>query len=365
VYATLFDLTRKRMSELDETVQLYREGRHEAWRAILDSDIGKDYQERVRKVALDIVDIENRRLEGYETQVRQSLLISRLGVATLTVLALLAFYFYLRQARELVAHRERQAVLLQQERDHLEQQVRRRTEDLTELTRNLQTAQEAERGHLARELHDELGALFTSAKLDVARLKARLGGATTPEIDERLKHLAAALNSGIELKRRIIEDLRPSSLGHFGLKASLDILAREFAQRAGLVVDASIDAVRLGESADLTIYRLVQESLTNVAKYAKASRVEIRVRESEGGVEALVADDGVGFEPTAVRRAAHGLTGMRFRVEAEGGRMSVESGLGVGTRIVAWLPAVTEEAEPPTRVADPRASGFGPLPASG
>jgi signal transduction histidine kinase len=364
VYARLFDLTRKRLSELDETVQLYREGRHDAWRAIFESDIGREHQDRVRKTALEIVDFENRRLQSYEQQVRQSLLISRLGVATLTVLALLAFYFYLRQAHELIAQRERQSVLLQQERDHLEQQVRLRTEELTVLARHLQATQEEERSHLARELHDELGALFTSAKLDVARLKARLGP-TTPEVGERLTHLTAALNSGVEIKRRLIEDLRPSALGHFGLKTSLDILTREFAQRAGLAIDAQIDTVRLGESADLTVYRLVQESLTNIAKYAKASRVEVRVREADGGVEAVVADDGLGFSTTQVRRDAHGLTGMRFRVEAEGGRMTVTSEPGRGTRIAAWLPA--GDAAPPTASAPAGRpdSGTEPRPAPG
>lgn len=360
-YAALFDLTRKRMTELDETIQLYQQGRHDAWRAIVDSDIGKEQQDQIRKAVLDIVDRENQRLDDYERQVRQSLLISRLGVATLTLLALLAFYFYLRQANELVAQRERQSLLLQQERDHLEQQVRLRTEDLTVLARNLQSTQEAERSHLARELHDELGALFTSAKLDVARLKARLGP-TTPEISDRLTHLTGALNSGVELKRRIIEDLRPSSLGHFGLKASLDILAREFAQRAGLVVDAHIEAVYLGESADLTVYRLVQESLTNIAKYAKASRVEIDVQLVDDEVEVSVRDDGIGFDPASVRRAAHGLTGMRFRVEAEGGRMTVSSEPGRGTRIRAWLPGSAKEAaREPAPAGATRPGGLGAL----
>jgi hypothetical protein len=91
---------------------------------------------------------------------------------------------------------------------------------------------EEERGHLARELHDELGALLTAAKLDVARLKSRLGD-QPPEVGQRLQHLTETLNSGIALKRRIIEDLRPSSLSNLGLTASLEILAREFSERSG------------------------------------------------------------------------------------------------------------------------------------
>ena len=108
-----------------------------------------------------------------------------------------------------------------------------RTAQLTELTHHLQTAREDERHRLARDLHDELGALLTSAKLDAARIRSRLAG-TAPEALERLAHLVATLNSSIALGRRIIEDLRPSTLSNLGLVATLEILAREFAERSGI-----------------------------------------------------------------------------------------------------------------------------------
>ncbi|MFS2076832.1 histidine kinase, partial [Curtobacterium sp. CT11-133] len=90
-----------------------------------------------------------------------------------------------------------------------------------------------EREHLARELHDELGALLTAAKLDITRIKARLSG-ENGDLPARIEHLIETLNSGIALKRRIIEDLRPSSLSNLGLLPALEILTREFAQRSGL-----------------------------------------------------------------------------------------------------------------------------------
>ena len=103
-----------------------------------------------------------------------------------------------------------------------------RTAQLKELAQHLQTIREDERSRLARELHDELGALLTAAKLDVARLKSRLGSDATADAAERLAHLNETLNGGIALKRRIIEDLRPSSLSNLGLVAALEILLREF-----------------------------------------------------------------------------------------------------------------------------------------
>jgi hypothetical protein len=155
--------------------------------------------------------------------------------------------------------------------------VRDRTATLAELATHLQQVREDERGHLARELHDELGALLTAAKLDVARLKSRLGDQPS-EVGQRLQHLTETLNSGIALKRRIIEDLRPSSLSNLGLTASLEILAREFSERSGIEVATALEPVELDESNQLTVYRLVQESLTNIGKYAEARHAEVGVR---------------------------------------------------------------------------------------
>ena len=196
---------------------------------------------------------------------------------------------------------------------------------------------EDERGHLARELHDELGALLTAAKLDVARLKSRVD-VNAPEIAERLKHLTETLNSGIALKRRIIEDLRPSSLFNLGLTASLEILTREFSERSEIEVDVNLETVDLPESVQLTIYRMVQESLTNIGKYAHARKVLVAVHNYPTHVSVQIRDDGAGFETTKINPAAHGLVGMRHRVEAAGGRLTVTSDPGEGTLVSAILP---------------------------
>lgn len=168
----------------------------------------------------------------------------------------------------LSAHELRDAMLqaqciVQIERERLEVEVARRTAHLVELTHHIETAREEERARLARDLHDELGALLTSAKLDAARIKSRLVG-VAPEVLERLAHLVEMLNSGIALKRNIIENLRPSTLGNLGLPATLDILARDFAKRSGIVVHCALEPVRLEEDAELVLYRVVQEAITNI-----------------------------------------------------------------------------------------------------
>jgi signal transduction histidine kinase len=273
--------------------------------------------------------------------------LNRIGVTAMTALSLLALYMYLRQTTALVRQREEQRRVVQVERDQFENQVLRRTEQLTDLARHLQSVREDERNRLARELHDELGALLTAAKLDVARLKSRLG-VLSAEVAERLQHLNDGLNSGIALKRRIIEDLRPSSLSNLGLVAALDILVREWAERSEIAVDSEFEPVRLRPSGELTVYRLVQEALTNINKYAQASEVRVRLTSSEGRVHVSVRDDGVGFDVTVHRASAHGLLGMRYRLETEGGTLILNSSPGKGTIIEADLP---ESASTPSALA--------------
>jgi signal transduction histidine kinase len=203
---------------------------------------------------------------------------------------------------------------------------------------------EDERSRLARELHDELGGLLTAAKLEVARVKNRLAGAS-PEVSERIVQLVRTLDAGIALKRRIIEDLRPSSLSNLGLKPALQILCSEFAKRSEIQVAADLEEVKLAEDSALSVYRLVQEALTNVAKYAQAHRVDVVLRASDGKALISVTDDGCGFDPNQRRASGHGLAGMRFRVQSRGGTMTLRSARGHGTCIEAALPLVLAKRE--------------------
>jgi signal transduction histidine kinase len=346
-YATLGALTRnvqRKLAEMDLSVRMRKQGNEDAWKFVLMTDVGKEQMDAIREQATKLINATTGRMDVSQAQVRKSLLLSRIGIAAVAMAGLLAFYLYLRQTTALELAGARQQQVLQQERDLLERQVRERTATLAELATHLQEVREEERGHLARELHDELGALLTAAKLDVARLKSRLGPQLSPEVAQRLQHLTDSLNSGIALKRRIIEDLRPSSLANLGLTASLEILAREFSERSGIEVATGVEPVELDESRQLTVYRLVQESLTNVGKYAQARQVDISVRNYGNHVEVDIKDDGDGFDVSQARPSTHGLAGMRHRVEASGGHLTVVSAPGKGTRISAVLPKLAPAA---------------------
>lgn len=327
----------RKLSEMELSLRLYRQGNEEAWRFVMFTDLGKENMDAIRAYSRTLMESSAERSRKSQSDIERSLLLSRIGIATVTVIGLLAFYMYLRQAHSLQVSNEREQELQRDERKRLEELVRERTATLTELANHLQQVREDERGHLARELHDELGALLTAAKLDVARLKSRID-MSSPEISERVQHLVEALNSGIALKRRIIEDLRPSSLSNLGLITSLEILTREFAQRSNIEVEANLEPVELPETTQLTVYRIVQESLTNIGKYAKASHAVVTVHNYPTYVAVQIQDDGAGFDTATVRLNSHGLAGMRHRVEAAGGRLTVSSEVGKGTTISAVIP---------------------------
>jgi|JI10StandDraft_1071094.scaffolds.fasta_scaffold165754_3 signal transduction histidine kinase len=223
------------------------------------------------------------------------------------------------------------------------------TSHLARLATYLQAMREQERSHLARELHDELGALLTGARLDVASLRLHLGGRST-EVDARLAHLSDLLGRGMALKSSIVEGLCPSSLGNLGLVASLVILTGEFAASSGVQVQTDLHEVQLDENTRLAVYRLVQEALTNMGKYAGASKAQVSLRQCNAGTVVSVCDNGRGFDVTRLDKACHGLAGMRHRIEACGGQLGVMSSPSEGTRILAVLPAEGHRASRPRDV---------------
>lgn len=317
----------RKLTEMDLTLRFKDNGQDQAWQSILAFDIGREQMEAIRQSAQKMLDDANVDLQESTDRISQSLLISRIGISLVGLLLLLAFFFYTRKAQALAALQARNQHMLEEVNRDLDRQVQDRTAELLELTTYLQRLQEQEREHLARELHDELGALLTSAKMDVARLKMKL---------------TEALNGVVALKRRIIEDLRPSALNNLGLQTALEILVREFAARSGLDVDVSIDPLQTSEDTQLTIYRLVQEALTNIAKYAQAQHVRVSLSRYPQHVEVRVHDDGQGFDPEALPRGTHGLTGMRHRIQALQGTLKIHSQHWQGTRIEAIIPLDAE-----------------------
>ncbi|RZL36304.1 MAG: histidine kinase [Rubrivivax sp.] len=326
----------EKMSELDLVIKLYRDGNGPAWQGLVESDIGREKMQAVRDAVAQLDRHELSQIALEREAVYRSLTYGRIGVHGLTVLSLVGLAVFLRRNEALHKARRQHADELAAERDRLDGEVARRTAELTELARHLQTVREDERAHLARELHDELGALLTAAKLDVARIRRMTK--TALDIDERLKHMSELLDQGIALKRRIIEDLRPSALSNLGLVPALEILTQEFAQRSGLKLNLELSDSPTDEGDRLALYRLVQEALTNVMRHAKATQVRVTLGEADGWLQLQIRDDGQGFNPDAVGAGHHGLLGMRYRIESLGGTLQLLSAEGRGTLVLARLP---------------------------
>lgn len=344
-WASLIAETRQRaeekFSELRATVALYRAGSHEAWQSVMAIDYGREKMEALRVATQRLETHERDRIAKDRSAIYRALMFGRFGVHALTLLSLLWLLYFLRKNEALHEARREHSQILRDERDRLEHEVTRRTAELTDLTRYLQTVREEERAHLARELHDELGALLTAAKLDVARVRRLIAKGLVTDIDERLSHMSGLIDEGITLKRRIIEDLHPSALSNLGLTAALEILVREFGERSALAAHTSLVEVDTNDKGKLAIYRLVQEALTNALRHAKAGRVWVSLSQDDAQILLSVRDDGLGFDTMAVPSGHHGLLGMRYRMESLGGTLALRSSPGQGTEIEARLPRVT------------------------
>ncbi len=329
----LAEAARRKRSEMIEVLQRFQTGNPASAMDLMLTEIGRENMVRINEIA-DLLRVEETAAYNRVTQQRSTLRYwSRLGIAGLVLLCVAAVFVVLR----LIGQRERYLALLSAERDNLGIEVDRRTSELTDLAQHMQRVREDERSHLARELHDELGGLLTSAKLDIARVKKRVSD-SGPEVAERIQHLTQMLDAVIALKRRIIEDLRPSSLSNLGLQRTLEIQCSEFAQRSEIAVHAEIADLELDPERALGVYRLVQETLTNVAKYAQASEVSVLLQRDGANARLQVRDNGCGFDPNQVRPGSHGLAGMRFRARSCGGELVLRTALGQGTTIEAVLP---------------------------
>ena len=314
---------------------------------------GKRYTDRIRARILGL----KTRLaaEGADSFERSTLHVERTRwvVATLAAGALLLMALLFIVLERQFKLREQLATLLHSENQRLDALVQERTDELSDLASYLTNAREAEKARLARELHDELGALLTAAKMESGWISRKLADIAQASICQtRLAHLDELLDSGVALKRRIIDGLRPPLLEMLGLVSTLRALAEEFAEGDGeaLSLELPADDVDIPPAPALALFRIAQEALTNIRKHARASRVKLALRVTEQWLELEIEDDGRGFRSAWVRGQYHGLAGMKHRVQMYAGTFTLNSQPGVGTHILVRLPRATAVA-PATAVA--------------
>jgi signal transduction histidine kinase len=198
--------------------------------------------------------------------------------------------------------------------------------------RRVVAAQELERQRLARELHDETGQALTSILLGLKQLDGE-----SPEAVAAVRELVVATLQDV---RRLAVELRPKVLDDFGLVPALERLTQGFAEHTGISVDLEASALteRLPVEVETAIYRIVQESLTNVVKHARAHSVSVVLNRGDGRIKAVIEDDGTGFAPETVGEGGIGLVGMRERIELLDGSLTVESSERSGTTVAVEVP---------------------------
>ncbi|HEY6962261.1 MAG TPA: GAF domain-containing protein [Gaiellaceae bacterium] len=204
--------------------------------------------------------------------------------------------------------------------------------------RRVVAGQELERRRLARELHDETGQALTSILLGLRGVEEAKDDESLAAAAKNLRELVVATLQDV---RRLAVELRPKALDDFGLVPALERLGQTFGESTGIEVqlEARLGEERLPEEVETTLYRLVQEALTNVVKHAHARTVSILLLHRSNTVTAIVEDDGRGFDPATAREDGLGLVGMRERAALLGGRMTIEASPGAGTTIAIEVPA--------------------------
>jgi signal transduction histidine kinase len=224
------------------------------------------------------------------------------------------------------------------ERRRAEQGLQEAMSQLRGLSQQLVDIQEQERRRIARELHDEIGQGLTALKLALENTLSEQRGA----VDPRLKDALATTNDLVQGVRRIAFDLRPPMLDDLGLLSALLWLFDRHHAQAGLDVQfrhSGLDA-RLPTDIETAVFRITQEALTNVIRYAGVKQVEVTVWVTKEAVILRIEDHGQGFDPTAARKSGRGagLLGMQERAALLGGTLTIDTAIGAGTTITAELP---------------------------
>jgi signal transduction histidine kinase len=226
------------------------------------------------------------------------------------------------------------------ERVRAQEALSKSQEEIQGLALAASTAREQEKSRIARELHDELGQALTALKIDVAWLREN-GGKPSEERLVKLASMQRLLDSTVAAARRISSDLRPLMLDDLGLVAASEWLVQNFTQRTGIPCELVMGEgdLDLADPQATTIFRTLQETLTNAAKHAQASQVEATLERIQGQVVLTVADNGVGFEPGSQKPGSFGHLGLRERAYHLGGQLTIDSAPGKGTRVELRIPA--------------------------
>ncbi len=355
------NLVGKKLAEMEASILMYRKDGPEAAQRMVETGIGKRVMEQIRLEVDNMAATHRNQLDVATGRWTKDIEFSRIGMQSMTAftvtLLLIVWLLASRDARQKEARR----LTIQEDKRRLETVVKERTAALSELSNHLQDVREVEKSKLARDIHDELGGILVSAKMDVTWAQQHVQK-TSPEVAAKLERALQALDDGVQIKRRIIEELRPTLLDNLGLSAALEWQIHEICDRAGLHCDITMPPMddAIPPNVAIALYRIVQEALTNIVKYARAKHVVVDLGLASDALTLLIEDDGVGIAENAQdNRLSHGIAGMRQRVHALDGDFRIGRRTEGGTIIEVNAPLRPAHAPEPLQSAVETARSVG------
>jgi signal transduction histidine kinase len=333
-------LTGKELGELEDGVALLKKRGISPAASVVGTDVGKRTMDSIGAIVAKMRGEEASEAAAANAEWQKDFRLSRWVSAAGAILNIGLVLLAVRLVYGDLRRRARQAAALRDQKMQLEQQVEARTSELTALSTHLQGVSEQEKSALSRELHDELGGLLVAARMDLSWLQQRLPTAD-PSIEQRFKRIHESLSAGVDLKRRVVEELRPTLLDNMGLFTALRWQFKETCRRTGLLCSETIpeNEQRFSPDAAIGVFRIAQEALTNILKHSEAKSADLFISIDRDTFTLRVTDDGKGIPGGRLASStSHGLASMRHRIAGLGGTWDLGSPSSGGTVVTARIP---------------------------
>jgi signal transduction histidine kinase len=350
--------TGKRLADLATTLAIQKSQGAPAAIALVKTSVGANAGEAFNDTLEQMRGRESLQHNQASAQWTRALALSRWITAAATIFNMLLVGIAARLVYVDMRRRMLQTTELRDQKLKLEREAEQRNRELIELSTHLQRVAEREKAGLARELHDELGGLLVGARMDISWAEEHLSG-EHPDVAMRLQRVQQSLSAGVDIKRRMIEELRPTLLDNVGLFAALRWQLKETCGTAGIKCVESYpnEEPTLTSEAAIALFRIAQEAFTNILKHSEAKSVDVTLIVDKDALVMKISDDGKGISAAQLTAiGSNGLASMRHRVRALSGRLDIRGSPGSGgTTLLVRIPA----AQSLLQLAGPEAFGYG------
>jgi signal transduction histidine kinase len=326
-------------AEMILTTRLIELNKIEEANQVVNLDIGRQQMQKFIIETDKLIKQQTTDLDSMVKKRQKTITLARISVIGGALTLIFLVVIVIKQLLEELAAKSQLQQKISKENADYGVKLKEQTKLLRSMALDYQADVERERQKLSRELHDELGSIFTATKMDLAWCMKKLAE-TAPEITEKLAKVTGYVDQGIQYQRHIVQELHPSMISTFGFWPALGALIQDAVDRNKwqLTTNLPDETTPLNETISLVTYRIVQESLNNASKYAKATAVNVDVMLDNHFVKLEISDNGIGINMLALDGSTHGLSGMRHRVLAIGGQFEMHSKPNEGVLIRVLIP---------------------------